>query len=529
MDTSIREVTSEATIQEKKKLRKDFRRFDMIFFSISALLGIDTLGAVSSQGGQALAWILISALTFLLPYGLLTAELGTTFRQEGGVYEWCKLAGGRFFASLTAMFYWVSNPLWIGGTLSVTAVLAIKTLCFGNSSTLFGGSVTADAIITMLIALVFIWGTTWCAIISLRAGKWLSLIGSYGKLGLYALFILLAIAFVFSGRASGAHITVTDLRPTSNWLVIVTAILPLMVFNWCGFELQNGAGEEMRNPRRDVPVAIIRSGIVAVVAYTAIVATILFVLPKAQLGQASGFINAFQLVSSILPGPLAGVLSWLVAAGVIVALASSGGTWIIGADRTYAISALDRTAPSLLGRFSGRYGTPIAVNIMSGIMASIAMAAAILVSAANGGSTPALFAIVLGFAVSTTTISYALIFPVYLILRYKYPHIRRPYRVPGGMVGAWIVTLFPFLYAALSSFFILFPFDVSSSGVSRFTYEATEFVALGVIVLVTVVFYLWGHLEKRNKDVIVEWNLSEESAEETAVETSSMVAGGTGD
>src|SRR5258706_7504980 len=102
MDTRIREVTSEATIHEKKKLRKDFRRFDMIFFSISAILGVDTLGAVSSQGGQALAWILISALTFLLPYGLLTAELGTTFSQEGGVYVWRKLAWGRFFASLTA-------------------------------------------------------------------------------------------------------------------------------------------------------------------------------------------------------------------------------------------------------------------------------------------------------------------------------------------------------------------------------------------------------------------------------------------
>ncbi len=426
------------------------------------------------------------------------------------------------------MLYWVSNPLWIGGTLSVTAVIAIKTLCFGNSSTLFGGSVTADAIITMLIALVFIWGTTWCAIISLRAGKWLSLIGSYGKLGLYALFILLAIAFVFSGRASGAHVTPMDLLPSPNWLVIVTAILPLMVFNWCGFELQNGAGEEMRNPRRDVPVAIIRSGIVAVVAYSAIIATILFVVPKGQLGQASGFINAFQLISSILPGPLAGALGWLVALGVVVALASSGGTWIIGADRTYAISALDRTAPRLLGRFSGRYGTPIAVNTMSGIVASIAMAAAILVSAVNGGSTPALFTIVLGFTVSTTTLSYALIFPAYLILRYKYPHIRRPYRVPGGMVGAWIVTLFPFLYAAIASVFILVPFDVSSSGVSRFTYEATEFAALGIIVLLTVAFYLWGHLEKRNKDVVVELTFGDEGLSEIDTHTSNKDLGEAG-
>src|SRR5215813_15586045 len=162
MDTSIREVTSEATIHEKKKLRKDFRRFDMIFFTVSALLGIDVLGAVSSQGGQALTWILISALTFLLPYGLLTAEVGSTFRQEGGVYEWCKLAGGRFFASLTSMLYWISNPLWVGGTLAITSIAAIKTFWFGSPDYQFGGSIGIDATVEIVIALLFIWGTTWC-------------------------------------------------------------------------------------------------------------------------------------------------------------------------------------------------------------------------------------------------------------------------------------------------------------------------------------------------------------------------------
>jgi amino acid transporter len=524
MDTSIREVTSEATLREKKKLRREFRRFDMVFFSISAILGIDTLGAVSSQGGQALTWIFISAITFLIPYGLLTAELGTTFSQEGGVYEWSKLAGGRFYGALTAMLYWVSNPLWVGGTLAVTAIIAIKTLCFGNPNILFGGSVVTDAIVSMIIALIFIWGTIWCAIISLHSGKWLSVIGVYGKIGLFAVFILLAIAFAFSGRAAGAHTAVADLVPSSGWLVIVTAILPLMIFNWSGFELQNGAGEEMRNPRRDVPIAIFRAGIVGTVTFSVIIATILFTLPKDQLSQASGFISAYRLVNGVLPGPLAVVLGWLIAIGVVVALASSGGTWIMGADRTYAISALDRTAPMLLGRFSSRYGTPIAVNIMSGIAATIAMAAAIIVSAANGGTTPALFTIVLGFTVSTTTLSYACIFTVYLILRYKYPNIHRPYKVPGGMIGAWIVTLLTFLYAAIASVFILVPFDVSSTGVSRFTYEATQFTALGIIVLFTVVFYIWGHLEKRNRDVVIELNLTEEGTglnltEEGASET----------
>src|SRR6266481_8956719 len=154
--TSIREVTSQATLEEKKKLRKEFRYFDMIFYTVAALIGIDTLGAVSSQGGQALTWLLISAVTFLLPYGLLTAELGSTFTQEGGMYEWCKLAGGRFFAAIGAMLYWISNPLWVGGSLSVAAIAAIKLFWFGSLSYKFGGSNGIDAVVEMVIALIFI-------------------------------------------------------------------------------------------------------------------------------------------------------------------------------------------------------------------------------------------------------------------------------------------------------------------------------------------------------------------------------------
>ncbi len=509
--SSIREVTTQATLEEKKKLRKEFNFFDMIFYTLAAIIGIDTLGAVSSNGGQALTWLLISAVTFLLPYGLLTAELGSTFTQEGGVYEWCKMAGGRFFASFGAMLYWISNPLWVGGTLSVTAIAAIKTFWFGNQSYQFGGSTTSDAIVEIVIALLFIWGTTWCAIMSLKFGKWLSVFGSYIKLALFAVFILLAAVFVFGGHATGTHIALADMVP-NNWGLIVSGILPVLIFNWVGFELQNGAGEEMENPQRDVPRSLVRAGIIAVIAYAIPITVILFALTKSQLSNAGGFLKAFQVVSSVLPGPIATGLGYLIALGVVIALASSGGTWIIGADRTYAIAALDRTAPVALGRFSGRYGTPIVVNAMSGIVATIAMVAAILISEFfASGNIATLFALVFGFTISTTTLSYLFIFPSYLILRYKYPNVHRPYRVPGGIVGAWIVTILPLIYAAVASYFILFPTDaaVASSGVSRLTYELTQLLPLAFIFLLTVVFFVWGQMESKNKDVIVDLSTSE--------------------
>ena len=147
MQIGLPEVTTAAALEEKKKLQKGLGYLDMIFFTSAALIGLDTLGAFSANGSQALTWLLFSAITFLMPYGLLTAELGSTFTKEGGVYEWCKLAGGRFYAALTAMLYWISNPLWIGGTLAVSSIAAIKTFWFGSTSYQFGGTKLSDALI----------------------------------------------------------------------------------------------------------------------------------------------------------------------------------------------------------------------------------------------------------------------------------------------------------------------------------------------------------------------------------------------
>jgi glutamate:GABA antiporter len=510
MDTSVREVTTSATLAEKKKLRKEFKIFDMIFIVVAGIIGIDTLGAVSSNGGQALTWLFISAITFFLPYGLLCAELGTTFPQEGGVYEWCKMAGGRYFAALASMLYWISNPLWIGGTLAITAIGAISLFFFGDLNYQVGGSATTNAIFRIVVALIFIWGVTWSAILSLHVGKWLMVVGSYAKFALFALFAVLAVAYFAGGHSTGAHLTFADFAPSSNSALIFSAVIPLLIFNWVGFELQNGAGEEMVNPQRDVPRSIIRGGIIAVVAYTIPIAVILFTLPASQLTNVGGFLSAYRAVNTVL-GSLATPLGWLVAIAFVFGVASSGGAWVIGADRTYAIASLDRTAPSIFGRFSGRYGTPIFVNTMTGIVASIAMIAAVVITAFGSGNIILLFALVIGFVISTTTLSYLFIFPSFLILRYKYPNVRRPYRVPGGMVGAWIVMLLPLAYAAIASYFILWPRDatVVNDGVTRLTYELTQFIPLGIIVLLTTVFYIWGHLERSNRDMVVDYSLQD--------------------
>ena len=88
------EHSTTMAVEEKKKLQKSLRRFDMLFFTVCALVGLDTLGQVSSWGAQTFTWLIVLAVLFVLPYALLMAELGSAFTQEGGPYEWMKLSLG---------------------------------------------------------------------------------------------------------------------------------------------------------------------------------------------------------------------------------------------------------------------------------------------------------------------------------------------------------------------------------------------------------------------------------------------------
>jgi amino acid transporter len=117
---------------------------------------------------------------------------------------------------------------------------------------------------------------------------------------------------------------------------------------------------------------------------------------------------------------------------------SSGATWIMGADRAQAVACYDGAGPRILGTFSKRYGTPIAVNALSGIISSLFM---ILAFQLTSGSTAQYFSAALGFAISTTTIAYLAIFPALYLLRRKLPNVHRPYRVPFGNAGALIISV----------------------------------------------------------------------------------------
>jgi glutamate:GABA antiporter len=152
-----------------------------------------------------------------------------------------------------------------------------------------------------------------------------------------------------------------------------------------------------------------------------------------------------------------------------------------------------------LGRFSRTFGTPYAATLLSGVLATVTMVASILVATVGSESIGMLFTQVFGVGVLTVILAYLLIFPTFLILRFKYPAVPRRYRVPGGMVGAWIVTILPMAYAGIACFFLLIPNGVylKNNHLDRLTFELTQFVPLAGIVLLTIVLYAWGQMERK--------------------------------
>jgi amino acid transporter len=495
------EHTTAAALEEKAKLQKHFGRFDMLFFLLCTLVGLDTLGAVASNGAQGFTWLIFLAVVFFVPYALLTAELGSTFTEEGGSYIWVKLAFGRFVGAIQSILYWLSNPIWLGGSLTIVAVTTFNDFLFNLGS-----------VGKYVFALAFIWIAVWAAILSFGVGKWIPTIGAFVRIVVLAGFTLTVVIYAISHGVHG--VAGGDFKPT--WAVFIAAV-PVLFFNYVGFELPNAAGDEMKDPQKDVPFSVLRAAGATVVLYGLPILAILLVLPVKQVTSLGGFLDAMKTVFTVYGGhvdtakdgtvtaTLTGfgkVLGTVAAIGFILALLSSGTTWIMGADRSQAVAGFDGAAPRSFGHFSARFGTPITVNLLSGLFSTIVMVLAFQLT----GSADKYFTAVLGLAISTTTIAYLFVFPAVIKLRYSHGHVPRPYHVPGGMLGVWLAGGLCTLWAALATVALLYPgFGTSNPDSSlpdgwahqRGSYELSQFVPLAVLIALGVMFYVLGAPTRR--------------------------------
>ena len=476
---------------EKAKLRRVLGRFDLVFFTASAIVGLDTVAFAASTGGQAIVWLAISFLIFLIPYGMLVAELGSAFPVEGGPYAWTRMSLGRLPGSIAAVLYWLSNPVWVGGTLTATTIATLNDFVFKKPL-----GTTAE----IVVGLAFVWACTGLAIVALRIGKWGPNIGTIVKILAVGIFTVLFIAFLAQhGRPAGT-VGGSDLKPSGTGFLAVVGVL---TFLWVGFELSSGAGEEQVNPKRDVPIMILLSGGLGALLYGLVILGILLVIPKSALTGVTGFTDAYKSVATELGGAAHG-FGYFFAAVIILTLIGSGSVWLEGADRSQAMAALDGAAPKWLGRFTS-FGTPIAVNITSGIIGS---AFVFFVFLAARGSLANFFTVMIALVISLATLCYLFMFPALIVLRRKYPDRARPYRVPGGTVGAWVAVILSEAFVVLAGVTLLWPglidralghsYSIQDSfGVSRAFFEWVTLSSFGAVIVVAVIFWAIGRRDLR--------------------------------
>ncbi|MFI1434517.1 APC family permease [Streptomyces lydicus] len=495
---------SEGWGEQRSRLHKDLRRRDVLFFLICTLVGLDTIGSVAAQGPQGLTWMAILALAFFLPYGLLVAELGSAFPVQGGPYVWTRLAFGRVTAGLNQVLYWISNPVWLGGSLCIIALTAWEEFF-----------TPLPGVWKYAAGLAFIWIGALAVVQSVRIGKWVPIAGAVARIVLLSFFLISVVVFAVK---NGVHaLPAGQFTPTYAGFV---ALVPVLIFNYVGFELPSSAAEEIRNPQRDIPLSILRSGLASLVLYGGPILGILFVLPGKEIGTLGGFIDACKAVFTVYGGHIAAdgtvtlsgagsVLGGVAAAGLIIGLLTSGVTWAMGAHRAQAVACADGAGPAWMGKISERYGTPVRVSLLSAVLASVLLVVTLNLTGGNGEK---YFAAGLGLAISTTFISYVITFPTLVVLRRKYPQAPRPYQVPGGRAGAWVVTVLATGLVAFTVVDLIWPgFGVGWFGTEgsaadslpksfagqRLQYTLSQVVPLLLFLGIGAVFYALGAPARR--------------------------------
>ncbi|MGL5819799.1 MAG: amino acid permease [Phycicoccus sp.] len=197
-------------------------------------------------------------------------------------------------------------------------------------------------------------------------------------------------------------------------------------------------------------------------------------------------------------GPAADVLTGIAAVGFCIALLSSAAAWLMGSDRMQAVASYDGSGPAWLGRFSERHGTPVTINLTSG---AIGAALFVVASSLGEGDAATVFTAMVGVVLVFGLLSYLLIFPAVIALRYRHPDVPRPFRIPGGRTGVWLCGGLTTGWCVLASLTSLFPglFDgaflddaaLEDYGLDRSQYTA---LALGSVVAAIAVGLVFSRL-----------------------------------
>jgi len=414
-------MTSGGSPPEDGRSRKLLGVFSLAMINLAVIYSVRGLPLMAEEGAAVFSFMALSALFFLLPVSLVTAELASAWPPHGpgGVYIWVREALGERWALLAIWLQWSENVIWFPTVLSFIAA----TLAY-----VFDPALADSKLYTLGVVLVIYWGGTLANLHGLRTSAWVTMLGVASTLVTTVLVIGLGAAWWFLGRPSAVTFSGADLLPDftrMNNLVFLAGALVIV----SGIEVSAVHHEQVRNPSRTFPRATFLSVLVSFSAIVLGALSIATVVPQRELSLVAGLMEAFEkFFSAYHLKALVPVTALLIVAGSIGEVAA----WILGPSKGLLIAAKDGLIPPLLKR-TRREDVPVNILLLQALIVTALVFVFLMMPTVSSA-----YWILTALTAQLYVLMYILLFVSAVVLRYKRPHTPRPYRIPGRNAGMWV-------------------------------------------------------------------------------------------
>jgi amino acid transporter len=262
----------------------------------------------------------------------------------------------------------------------------------------------------------------WLAVITVAnvrgmgSGKWISNIGGVGSAATVLLVVVAAGVARWQGVGATPPVAAGSRRALAGGLGV-------MCFAFIGIELASTMADEIRSPERDIPRAIVITGVIALVSYLLVTDALLALVPSGELGAIQGVMQA------VSRGAEAAGAGWLVAPIAVVMAISIGGAasaWFAGPARIPFVAGLDSALPAALGRVHPRWGSPHVALITCALIS-----AGLTVISLTGSTVAEAYQVLLRASVVINLVPFVYTFLVLMTL-----DTARPFERVAGAVGA---------------------------------------------------------------------------------------------
>ncbi|MCX5773445.1 MAG: APC family permease [Fusobacteria bacterium] len=434
--------------------------FAVSMITITSVDSIRNLPGSATLGSQAIFFFLIAAILFFIPVGLVCAELTTMFPEQGGVYLWGKKAFGENFGFIALWYQFAENLVFYPTLL----IFILATLFYP-----FSQHASNDPKLMFIAINIVFWGVTLLNFFGLKISAIFTEV--MGLLGTILPMILICgvglFWFLTKGDLNQISLNLHTLLPvfSSNTLSIT---FTSVVLSLTGMEIATVYANEVKNPQKSYPKALLIAAIFIMITLTLGSLAISTVIGPQSSTLNLGVMQFFTEFFRVIHMPF---MTVVIAFCIVLGGLASLNNWIIAPLKGLSSSAKDGFFSERFKR-ENKHQAPVFMLVVQGIVVSALSSIFIFIPSVNEGMW--LLNILM---TQLYMIMYITIFISFIVVRYKFPTLTRPFKVPGGNIVAWIVSFFGLL-ASSGTILISFKPDPSVGIAEPYLFIVALFIGL---------------------------------------------------